>query len=252
LSGYGFDGKPDGNNWMEYEAEHPQNEILYFPWKYLPQSIIDKVGYERIRSLGGLETYFVNRETSKLKPGEKTNLDMWLELMDWSHLHTLHLTAPSSDTLQKLSGNILPSLQQVAFRQVNTGNSIVNFLANTSSPLKSISLEQVWFCGAPGEIINTIAKHHGTAFQSLKINHRSSSNGIGYRGYRNKPYRYPSNTFINSTHFSHLLFACPNIETLDIDLDTKEEWDYNLTDTIVSFPNLTKLVLHFQGEEADT
>jgi hypothetical protein len=30
----------------------------------------------------------------------------------------------------------------------------------------------------------------------------------------------------------------------------KEEWNYNLLDTIVSFPRLTKLVLPFEGEEA--
>jgi hypothetical protein len=57
---------------MEYEAEDPQNDILYFPWKHLPQSIIDKVGYERIQQVGGLQLYSPKLDTSNLKPGEKT------------------------------------------------------------------------------------------------------------------------------------------------------------------------------------
>jgi hypothetical protein len=130
------------------------------------------------------------------------------------------------------------------FNQCTTNHSIVNFLANTSTPSKSISLEQVSLC-APGDVIDLITKHHGTALRSLKTTHRSPSNGNGIGGYRTKPYCYPSNTFLDSTDLSHLLFTCPNIETLDIDLETKEEWDYNLLDTIVSFPKLTKLALRF-------
>jgi hypothetical protein len=75
-SGYGPGEKPNRNRWIEYEAEHPQTSILYFPWKHFPRSIIEKVGYERIRSLGGFQTYFVKRNACRLKPGEKTNLDM--------------------------------------------------------------------------------------------------------------------------------------------------------------------------------
>jgi hypothetical protein len=84
------------------------------------------------------------------------------------------------------------------------------------------------------------------------MNYCSLSDGAGMLEYRSKPYLYPSAAFLNRTHFSDLLFACPSIETLIIDLEMKEEWDYNLLDTIVSFLRLTKLVLPFEGEEADT
>jgi hypothetical protein len=234
LSGYGFEEKPNGNRWMEYEAEHPRTSILYFPWKHFPRPIIEKVEYERSRSLGGLQTYFVKRNTSRLKPREKTNLDMWLELLDWSHLHRLHLISPSSETLWKLCDSTLPSLQHVVY----SGNYIVDFLANTSSPLTSLSLEQVSLC-PPREVISAITKHQGTALQSLKMNYCSPSDGAGMLKYCSKPYLYPPAAFLNSTHFSDLLLACPSIETLIIDLEVKEEWDYNLLDTIVSFPRLT-------------
>jgi hypothetical protein len=189
----------------------------------------------------------VKRNTSRLKPGEKANLDLWLELMDWSRLQTLHLFYPSSETLRKLSGSTLPSLQHAVY----SGKYIVDFLAIPTSPLKSISLEQVSLC-PPGEVINATTKHQGAALQSLKMNYCSPSDGAGMLECRSKPYLYPSDAVLNSTHFSDLLFACPNIETLDIDLEMKEEWDYNLLDTIVSFPRLTKLVLPFKGEKADT
>jgi hypothetical protein len=153
--------------------------------------------------------------------------------------------------LQKLGGSTLPRLQHVAFQKSYNVHSIVNFLPNTSSPLKSISLEQVSLC-APGDVIDPITKLHFTALRSLKVNHRSTSDGNGIGGYCRQTYNYPSITFLDSTHLSHLLFTCPNIETLDIDLETKEEWDYNLLDMIISFPKLTELMLRFEGEEADT
>src|ERR1700731_3834299 len=99
-----------------------------------------------------------------------------------------------------------------------SGKYIVDFLAIISSPLKSISLEQVSLC-PPGEIINAITKHQGAALKSLKINYRSPSDGVGMMAYRSIPNSYPLNGFLNSTHLSQLLFACPNIETLDIDLE---------------------------------
>ena len=164
-----------------------------------------------------------------------------------------HLKSPSSKTLQKLGGSTLPRLQHVAFLKsyLYNVNSIVNFLANTSSPLKSISLEQVSL-RTPGDVIDPITKYHFTGLRSLKVNHRLTSDGNGIGGYCRQTYNYPSNTFLDSTHLFHLLFTCLNIETLDIDLESKEEWDYNLLDMIVSFPKLTKLVLRLEREEADT
>jgi hypothetical protein len=172
---------------------------------------------------------------------------MWLELMDWSHLHTLHLFYPSLESLRKLSDSTLPSLQHVLY----SGKYIVDFLAITTSPLKSVSLEKVSLC-PPGEVINAITKYQRAALKSLKMNYRSPSDGVGMLEYCSKPNHFPSDGFLNSTHLSDLLFACPNIETLDIDLGMKEEWDYNLLDTIVSFPELTTLVLRFRDSEAET
>jgi hypothetical protein len=96
--------------------------------------------------------------------------------------------------------------------------------------------------------------YHKTPRHCLAISqdeYCSPPDGVRMLEYRSKPYHYPSNAFLNSTHLSRLLFAYPNIETLVTDLEIKEEWDYNL-DTIVSFPKLTRLVLRFEREEADT
>jgi hypothetical protein len=84
------------------------------------------------------------------------------------------------------------------------------------------------------------------------MNYYSPSDGVGMLEYRSKPYLYPSDAFLNSTHLSDLPFACPNIETFGIDLEMKGEWDYNLLHTIVLFPRVMKLVLRFEGKEADT
>jgi hypothetical protein len=41
IIGYRLTDKPDGQKWMEWEAEHPQRNILKLPWKYLPDSIVN-------------------------------------------------------------------------------------------------------------------------------------------------------------------------------------------------------------------
>jgi hypothetical protein len=228
LNGYDFEGKPSGQEWMEWEAEKPGANILNFPWNKLPQSVIDWFGYESIKNMGGLESYFVKRDHSQLKPGEKTNLDRWMEVMDWSHLHTLKLTKPSRYELQMLSGSVLPSLKNVTFTGGYHTSAVVDFLANTSSPLESIALERTAGC-LTEKILDVVTQHHCPTLQTFKFN-RSG--------------------FINSTQLSHLVHDCPNLRGLDIDLNVKTGWDYEILDTLASFPELTELTLRIETQFA--
>jgi len=140
LNGYGLEEKPNGDRWMEWEAENPERNILKFPWSMTSNSVIQSVGIPKIKQLGGVDTLCVKRHYSSLKPGEKMNLDVWLERMDWSHLHTLELVDPKPETLRRLEGSTLPSLRNVSFSGNYNVDFVVEFIEKSASPLKSISL----------------------------------------------------------------------------------------------------------------
>lgn len=69
-----------------------------------------------------------------------TSLDCWLEVMDWSYLHTLKLGWPNTgknSTLQKLSGGSIPNLKNLIFTGYPESKpSVLKFLINTSYHLK--------------------------------------------------------------------------------------------------------------------
>jgi hypothetical protein len=44
----------------------------------------------------------------------RTNLEAWMEAMDWSNLHTLHLGWPSKATLDRLRDSAFPALRHLS------------------------------------------------------------------------------------------------------------------------------------------
>jgi len=256
VDGYRFQGKANGRDWNEWEADQPKRIILSAPWKYLPDSIINYIGYPKIQSLGGLDNLYVKRDNSPLKPGTETNLDIWLERMDWTHLHTFKITDPSFETLEKLRGDTLPSLRNVKFSGYNGDHhAILDFLSNTSTNLESIYFHGVNFCSM-NEVVNTVVDHHGSSIHTLVLKHWTPgdrSRAVMYSSQpRNKrPYRYPSKSFLNITHLVYLRDNTPGLVTLDLDIEVPEEWNYELLDTLASFPELKQLTLRFEEQYDD-
>jgi hypothetical protein len=253
VDGYRFHGKPNGQDWMEWEADHPQSHILKAPWKYLPDSVINYVGFPKINSLGGLESSFVKRDTSPLKPGTKTNLDIWLERMDWTHLHTFKIKGRTTRDLELFGGDILPSLRNVAFSGYYANHhAILEFLGSISSNLESIQFDGINFCSV-NKAVDAITEHHGSSLRTLVIKHSTPGHSLyPMRSRSRSKFNFPVTSFINVTHLVQLRDKAPGIVSLDLDIYIAKEWNYELLDALASFPELEHLTLRFEAQIKDS
>jgi hypothetical protein len=172
LSGYELDNKLDGGAWMEWESSKPQRNILLWPWKFLPDNIIERVRYQTVHRPGGIMDYFVKRDHSPLPEDAEINLDGWLERMDWSNIHTLDLKSVSPLVMQKL----IPVLTGVTSLTLEYGGgkagaAYIDFLDNTTKPLKKFVLRNVAFNDFEF-LTKTITNRHGSSLQSLELRER--------------------------------------------------------------------------------
>lgn len=63
----------------------------------------------------------------------------------------------------------------------------------------------------------------------------------GYSSSFKDPPAPPPRVYLNSTYFKQLYLLCLKIKVLDVDMETVEEWDYELLDSLASFPELMNL-----------
>jgi len=155
-------------------------------------------------------------QTPNDKNSEENNLDAWLQAMDWSHLQTLSINSPTPDTLRKLSGDTLPSLTDATFQTgyQDAVTPILKFLSNTSSSLKSITIESIEDVETtPSHILDVIAIHHYPALRTLKLTHELSKEPqIGLATYYDaKEWQHLNSSFFNSTLISQLRDSCPDL-----------------------------------------
>jgi hypothetical protein len=245
IEGYGLHEKPNGLRWMEWEADEPQRDILYAPWKYLPIAAIKYFGYSKINEWGGLDRSYLKQDTSQLKSGAETNIDIWLDRMDWSQLYNLSIKNPSTKDLAKLGSDRLPNLRAVQFSGYYADHhAILDFISNSSSHLESIQFDGIHFCSLT-QVANILAEFHGSTLQTLIIKHSQPST-TRYRSTQNL-YRFPRTSFLNATHLVHLRDSMPKLATLDLDIFVDEEWDYEVLDTLTSFTELENLTLRFEA-----
>jgi hypothetical protein len=255
LDGYIFETRPDGEEWDILHGWE-ETRVYRWPWNKLPISLTNWIGYDRIHYWGGTSSSW-----AKLSPDdeklEDNNLDTWLQAMDWSHLHTLSISRPTAETLRKLSGDTLPSLKDATFdtRYEDAVTPTLEFLSNTSSPLKSITIESIIGLDClttPFHILDVIATHHCPTLRTLKLTHESSKEPqVGLAtSYDAKEWQHPSSSFFNSILLSQLPDSCPDLQSLEIDIESRDEWDYELLDALASFTELKNLTLRFEPERA--
>lgn len=225
LRQYGLESATNGQMLMAWETPP---DLLRWPWNKFPISIVQLVGYPWIRSVGGLV-----KGSLKWRPirwdetTEETNLDSWMRLMDWTHLHTLNLQQPSSQ-LRKLEGSFLPNLKHVTISGIRCSmQPTLHFLSNISA-LNSLAILDVGHF-SPDPVISVITAHHCPGLQNLRLDR----------------------TFLNSTHLSQLLHKCPKLYNLEISMDRVEEWDYEILDILTGFPELRSLTMRFDIRRID-
>lgn len=225
LDGYTLGAKVDGDVWREWEV----NAILQWPWDKLPKRIIDWVGMERIRDMGGVMDNFVKRDYSEKTP---INLDAWLGRMDWSHLKTLKLKTASPEVLHKLAP-VLTSLTSFSIEH-GRGEAARAFITNAQRPLESISIRN-FDRDALDQFILDISVRHGSALKSLTL--------LG-----------PQLTIFD---VAKLREGCPKLEALDIHVERIArsldndiwEFDYEFLNGLVSLPLLKHFTIRFESAD---
>ncbi|KAG4435972.1 hypothetical protein IFR05_008553 [Cadophora sp. M221] len=249
VAGYRFDYPADGI-WRWPLREY--KKVLLWPWTKLPAFMIKLAGRPLIHNAGG----FMSEEipSPRLEDLNTTNLDAWLEYMDWSNIHTLEIDSPDEQSLQKLGRYKLPNLKSFSVRGgcqscSTSDKSTLEFLT-TLSPLESLALVK-WKTTALDEILGVITEHHSSLksfeFSQCRVTfckneYNTDYSGCGWREHGN-------GTFPNGTQLTRLFSICPDLHSLDIEIQTSAEWDYDVFDTLASFPILNCLTLSFVSGE---
>jgi hypothetical protein len=253
LSGYKLDDKLDGGAWMEWESSKPQRNILLWPWKFLPDSIIEWVGYPTIHRLGGTMDDFVKRDDSPLPEDAKINLDGWLEHMDWSNIHTLDLKSVSPLVMQKLRP-VLTGVMSLTLEYGGgkAGAAYIDFLDNTTMPLKKLVLRNVAFNDFK-LLTKTITNRHGSSLQSLELREREDRRGryVWLEDKSRMVKVYAPHLYLSPSHISQIAEGCPNLDFLDIDLNrtSNTTLDQEVLSAISSCLSLRDLVLRLESPD---
>jgi hypothetical protein len=259
LDGYRLDADSSGDGSWDY-IPGPRSRgggyqridwRSHWPWRMLPRMLMDGIDeiwdafeFTKINIL----LWQQKREREK-KPDGKTSLQRWLEVMDWSHLHTLKLHSPSNKTLTILSSATNTNLRNIALKHTYNHHAVIDLIANTTTPLESLSLQSMNFCSMR-LVLDAIKKQHAKSLASLAIHQAEST----------WEQSTPPATF-NTTEISDLIASCSNLHTLDIDMlrpggnDTHiARTDSNHTEKLellASAPELEHIILHYLSPDAD-
>jgi hypothetical protein len=171
------------------------------------------------------------RNPSVPEEPKKINIEQWLEAMDWSKIHTLHLNNASPKVLRLLSGRVLPSLKHLLLTGGQSKDIAIaheEFLSNTILPLESITFQHESHMN-PDRLMDITTARHGTALKHLKLTGTWSN--------------------LEERHITRLYASSPHLETLDIDMHRpptgSQKWDFPLLSSLVSHPSPRHLTLRF-------
>jgi hypothetical protein len=249
LYNYEFSAKPSGRKWEELGAEKPSERALNFPWNQLPSSFASWIGFPKKRSSGGIDAQKALSD-SELKKDVRTNLGVWLDIMGWTHLHTLKLEHFNLDIIPKFQGPVLPGLKNLELwfgrPSCSFDSSLfLNFLLE-SAPLESLTLTGIKLDSTePLDSIIAILGQRHAKLRALRLSVVKSSS---YKSNESLTLLDRS-PFLNTSLLRRLYRSCPDIHTLDINVDTQQEWDYDLLDYLASILGLRHLTLRFEEPE---
>ncbi|KUJ12626.1 uncharacterized protein LY89DRAFT_738399 [Mollisia scopiformis] len=173
----------------------------------------------------------------------KANLETWLEVMDWSHLHTLELAYPWNTTLEKLKGATLPALTNLSLTvKVGHGNAqpgeVISFITNTSQPLQYLSLEDEQM-SASILLFETLVAFPDLAKELRHLSCQDSDKSAG---------------FIRDDLVSKFVLSASQLEELDIRLSSRVNMsiDSTVLEAIVKAPSLRNLTLRFPSPDDES
>ncbi|KAK6610306.1 hypothetical protein H4I95_03365 [Botrytis cinerea] len=194
VEGYDFEESPDGGSGWYRNIETPKVDwrtLLKFPWDKLPMWLIDQIGKYRLGSVNAIRYIPIERLPSF---DGVSNLDVWLKVMDWSKLKTLHMIESSPVAVQKLGiAGVLTGLKELKIHGMrypwNYGaksewETVVDFLDDITSngtSLTSLSIHSQ----LPKQISTLVSVLNSSSIEDLAIdipslpgsNYSESENG---------------------------------------------------------------------------
>lgn len=170
----------------------------------------------------------------------RSNLDAWLEIMDWSHLHTFDITYPDLATLDKLRGRVLPLLRHLAVtaesrtHDYGISKSAMSFITETVLPLKSLSIQG--FNSAPWGAF--LARESWKQNPWRKLKHFAIGNE-------------ENTAFIDQQAISAFTKSAIKLKYLDVNIPrpSNTSWDLNKYSFLVSSSTLKHLTLRFPSPD---
>ena len=226
---------------VPFAFEFLSNPSVRFP----PLEVLRMRGYDLDERSGGgdiwrYKNYDWNSNnyppSERKEKDERSNLDVWLEIMDWSHLHTLDIR-PTINILEKLHGPVLPSLRHLTFRYSDwmegsyrseeVEKQISSFVKETDLPLKRMNLWNI-----KTESWSSFLGHdewHESLWRELE------SFTIG---------NDENTNYMDDDSFTTLIASSPRLRRLDVGKERSElSVDDSFYRTIASNPSLEHLVL---------
>ena len=267
LQGYRLDDPYEGQV-LRYRRVYPGEDELRWPWKSLPSWIV----YQLCNLFEPL-LYDVIKKPRTPKPDacqsvgccehssiETTNLDGWLERMDFSKLQTVDLGSMSVVSLLKLQkANVLTNVSTLHLHGGNKcfADLLPDFMTTLRKPLSTLCLRSIDFSNI-STLVPSIAKH-GDSLTSLHLTEHQESrlhwchqdepgreNSLLCRAFGRGTW-YDPHVYLNTSSLLDLSSACPKLTHLDIDLDRNATTlmpDYS---ALAILRNLSSLTLRFES-----
>ena len=267
LRDYRLDDPYDGQI-LRYARFHPAEDDLRWPWNSLPSWMVHRL-WDWFEPL----LYDVIQKPWTPKPDKcpsgnyckhdftaSTNLDGWLERMDFSKLQTVEFGSMSVVSLLKLQkAGVLTNVSNL---HIHGGNKcfadlLPDFISALRKPLSTLCLSNIHF-GNLDTLLPAVAKH-GDSLTSLHLTEHQESRGLYCdnsesckedslmcRAFGHGRWYHP-HLYLNTSHLRILSSTCPKIAQLDIDLDRNPGTLNPDFDSIASLPDLSALVLRFES-----
>ncbi|KPM41855.1 hypothetical protein AK830_g4742 [Neonectria ditissima] len=177
------------------------------------------------------------------KMQNKTNLDLWLEAMDFSHIHTLAIKSGglNNDSVVHRLPARLSSLRSLTIQGpwIDNASPLPKIppagdfiLAFPPSSLTNLTWLDSGSCGE--EVFDIVLQHHGETLQQLE--------------WRNAEVMHYPRPAISIDQIQQLGTLAPRLQDLTIDLNREEDsWPLTKLDALGSnLPNLTNLTIYFE------
>lgn len=190
-----------------------------------------------------------HRDDPPVPPARRENdgrsqLDCWKECIDWSQLHTLEITLPSTDVLMGLRDDALPALTNLSLElsfplTEDWGKDLLDFLKGTKLPLEGLSLSlraHDLKSLSKNELVDDIVSHHGPRLKSLSL--LTDNDG--------------ESQILNRDQIQRLLRGCTKSNNLDISVSRPATGEDILQfQYLASAPMLQSITLRFPSPDLD-